>query len=177
MTQLTHWIPERWRETLANLREDIYEISHRWAPRSQEHEAASSGRVPVLNPNEMNRATESGTLSRLFTNSPAIDFDETDDEVGITADLPGLDDPDDFSVEVTGERLVIQGEKKHESREERRGYRYHERHYGAFARTVKLPCEVDADKAQADYRRGVLRVTLPKTESAKAKWVKIQVRG
>jgi len=177
MTQLTHWIPERWRETLANLREDIYEISHRWAPRSQEHEAASSGRVPVLNPNEMDRATESGTLSRLFTNSPAIDFDETDDEVGITADLPGLDDPDDFSVEVTGERLVIQGEKKHESREERRGYRYHERHYGAFARAVKLPCEVDADKAQADYRRGVLRVTLPKTESAKAKWVKIQVRG
>jgi HSP20 family protein len=81
MTQLTHWTPERWRETLADLREDIYDIVHQARP------------------------------------------------------------------------------------------------YGAFARAVELPCEVEADNAQADYRRGVLQVTLPKTERAKAKRARIPVHG
>jgi HSP20 family protein len=175
MTPLTHWIPERWRETLADLRGDIYESIQRWLPGRQSGEVTSNGQVPVLHPSRVEEADESGPLSRLFASPPAIDLDETDDEVVVTADLPGLD-AEDFSVEVTGERLVIRGEKKHEKNEERRGYRYHERRYGAFARAVQLPCEVDTDKTQADYTRGVLRVTLPKTESAKAKRVKIQVR-
>jgi HSP20 family protein len=64
--------------------------------------------------------------------------------------------------------------KKHETHREEHGFRYQERRYGAFARAIPLPCEVDADKAQANYDRGVLRITLPKTERAKAKRVKIQ---
>lgn len=87
---------------------------------------------------------------------------------------PGTSANANFAVEITGERLMIRGEKKHESRRSGRGYRYQERHYGALARVLRLPCEVDADKAQANYRRGVLRVTLPKTERAKAKQVEIQ---
>jgi HSP20 family protein len=173
---MTHWIPERWRETLADLRDDIHEIVQRWLPGGQGGEATSNGQVAVLYPNQVDEADKNGSLSRLFASPPAIDLDETDDEVLVTADLPGLD-PDDFSVEITGERLVIRGEKKHESSQEGRSYRYHERRYGAFVRAFQLPCEVDADKAKANYSRGVLRITLPKTERAKAKRVKIQVRG
>ena len=170
MTQLTQWIPERWRETLADLRDDIYDIIHRWTLSRQSGGSTSNGSVPVLYPTQVDEVDERRPMSRLFASAPTIDLDETDDEVVVTAAVPGLD-AEDFSVEVTGERLVIRGEKKHETHDERQGYRYHERRYGAFARAIQLPCEVDSDQAEADYRHGVLRVTLPKTESAKAKQV------
>jgi len=176
MTQLTHWIPERWRETLADLRDDIYESVQRWLPDGQDNDNMSNGRAPVLHPSQHDEADERGPLSRLFARTPAINLDETDDEVTVTAELPGLE-VEDFSVEATRERLVIRGEKQQEKRDERPGYSYHERRYGAFARAIPLPCEVDSDQMQADYHRGVLRVTLPKTESAKAKRVKVQVHG
>jgi len=176
MTQLTHWIPERWRETLADLRDDIYESVQRWLPGGVDNVNMSSDRIPILHPSQHDEADERGPLSRLFASTPAIDLDETDDDVIVTAELPGLE-AKDFSVEVTRERLLIRGEKKHEKRDEQPGYRYHERRYSAFSRAVQLPCEVDADQTQADYHRGVLRVTLPKTEGAKAKRVKVQVRG
>lgn len=176
MTQLTHWIPDRWRETLTDLRDDIHDIVERWVPGSQGDEGPSNGQVRVRYLGPVDEADARGQQSWLRTHSPAIDLHETDDEIEVIADLPGLE-PEDFGVETTGERLVIWGEKKGESSDERRGYRYHERHYGAFARAVPLPCEVDADKAQANYRHGILRVTLPKTASAKAKRTKIQVQG
>lgn len=176
MVQLTQWIPERWREALADLRDDIYDVVERWMPGGQSVEATSNGQVPILSPNQIDRADGSGPLSRSLTLHPAIDLDETEDEVVVTADLPGLE-PNDFSVEVTGERLVIRGEKQHEHSDAQGGHRYHERRYGAFVRAVQLPCEVEADRAQADYSRGVLRITCPKTASAKAKRVRIQVHG
>lgn len=99
-----------------------------------------------------------------------------DDALLVTAELPGFD-RDDFTVEVTGERLVIRGEKKQTSTRNGQGYTYTERRYGAFARAMRLPCEVETDKAQATYKNGILRLTLPKTARARASRVKVRVRG
>jgi HSP20 family protein len=176
MKQLTHWIPEGWRETLANLRDDIYDVAERWLPRRHHREATQNGTVLVRSSEPMDVMETFWAPSRLFASSPVIDVDETDDEVVVTAELPGLD-PDDFVVEITGERMVIRGEKKHQASHTRRGYTYSERRYGAFARALQLPCEVDVDKAKARYNRGILRVVLPKTEHAKATRVKIQAQG
>jgi len=81
----------------------------------------------------------------------------------------------DFSVELSGDRLVLKGEKKANREEKKRDYHYAECSYGSFTRSIPLPCEVDADKASARYARGVLIVTLPKTEAAKARRVKVDV--
>lgn len=120
-------------------------------------------------------ADSSWSPSQLFVSSPTIDVDETTDDVVVTADLPGLA-PEDFAVEITGERLVIRGEKKHAVNRTGYGYTYSEQRYGAFVRALHLPCEVDSDKAQANYQHGVLRVVLPKSEGAKAKRVHIDVQ-
>lgn len=173
MSQLTHWMPERWRESLAHLRDDIHNAVERWFP-GRHGSTPSNGSVPVeyvgREPVESLRSPSS-----IFASSLAIDVDETDDAVQVTADVPGLD-PKDFTVEISGQRLVIRGEKKHESHRSERGYRYSERSYGAFARVLPLPCEVVSDQAQAKYTQGVLRITLPKTEQAKAKRVRIRVQ-
>jgi HSP20 family protein len=104
-----------------------------------------------------------------------IDQEETDNEVIVQAELPGLE-KDDFTIEVTGNRLVLRGEKRHETKEQRHGYSYAERSYGAFARVIALPCEVNAGKATATYKNGLLRITLPKTAQAKANRITVQVR-
>jgi HSP20 family protein len=85
----------------------------------------------------------------------------------VTAALPGLA-KENLAAEISGNRLVIRGEKKATIAKKGREYYYAEQSYGAFARTVVLPCAVDADKASAKYKNGVLRLTLPKTEQA---WV------
>jgi HSP20 family protein len=104
-----------------------------------------------------------------------IDLEETEDEVIVQAELPGLN-KDDFTVEVSGNRLVLRGEKRHETEEQRQGYYYAEHSYGTFARVIALPCEVDAGKAVATYRNGLLRITLPKTAQAKAKRLSVHVQ-
>jgi HSP20 family protein len=175
MTERAHWMPERWREALANLRDDIYDIAERWLPRSHGTTTHTNGHVPVRSQERTAAADRFWSPSRWRASQPSIDIDETPDEVLVTADLPGLQ-AEDFTVEISGERLMIRGEQKHESHHSERGYRYQERHHGVFARVLHLPCEVDADKAQATYNRGVLRVTLPKTERSKAKQIHIQAQ-
>lgn len=176
MTQLPHWIPERWRDTLANLRDELYDIAERWLPGRQGRATATQGNVPVRYTGQPEVIDTFAPPSQFFAGNPVIDLDETDDELLVTAELPGLD-PGDFVVELTGERLVIRGEKKHEASHKGRGYRYSERRYGAFARAFRLPCEVDTDHVHANYKNGILRVTLPKTMRAKAKRVTIQGQG
>jgi HSP20 family protein len=106
---------------------------------------------------------------------PVIDIEETDNEIVVLAEMPGLE-KEDFSVEVTADRLVLRGEKRREVEEQRAGYSYTERSFGSFARVIPLPCEVAAEKARAAYRNGLRRVSLPKTEWAKVKRVQVQVR-
>ena len=94
---------------------------------------------------------------------PNVELGETDQEVRITAELPGLDERD---VDITIEEgvLTLRGEKKSEVEDKDRGYT--ERSYGCFERRIGLPRGIERDKASATFRNGVLTITLPKSEAA-----------
>lgn len=98
--------------------------------------------------------------------TPRIEVTEDEKAVTIAAELPGISEKE-IDVSINGDSLTICGEKKDE-REERKGnYFYSERSFGSFSRTIRIPGEVDADKIQADFGKGILRVVLPKTAQAK----------
>ncbi len=98
---------------------------------------------------------------------PKVDVSETDKDVCVTAELPGLDEKD-IDLALAENALTIKGEKKVEKEEKEEG-RYHvERSYGAFQRRITLPCEIDPDKVKATFKKGVLSVTLPKTAKAQS---------
>ncbi|WP_242129116.1 Hsp20/alpha crystallin family protein [Sphingobium sp. Sx8-8] len=105
---------------------------------------------------------------------PNLELAETDKDIRVTAELPGLDEKD---VEITVEEgvLTLRGEKKSEVEDKDRGYS--ERSYGRFERRVGLPKGVDRDKADARFRNGVLTVTLPKTAAANENIRRIPVNG
>ena len=105
--------------------------------------------------------------------TPHVDVKETDGEIRVTAEVPGVEEKD-IEIAVSGDTLTIKGEKK-EDKEEKGEERYRlERSYGAFRRSFSLPCEVDPGKAAATYKKGVLTITLPKAAQA-AKSKKIAV--
>jgi len=105
---------------------------------------------------------------------PACDIKETDSEVIITADLPGLT-KDDITVEVNGDVLTLSGERKHEAEDKKEGYHRIERAYGRFQRTFSLGTEVNLDAIKAVFKDGVLTITLPKSEAVKPKQIPIDV--
>jgi len=94
---------------------------------------------------------------------PQIDIDETDKEVRITAELPGLDEKD-VSLEIANGVLSISGEKKSESEDKAR--RFSERYFGRFERRIPL-ADVDEDKVSAAFKNGILTITVPKSTEAK----------
>ena len=121
------------------------------------------------------------TVSRMLSEprsgrpwAPAVDILETDNELVIKADLPEVD-MKDIHVEIENGTLTLKGERKFESEKKGAGYHRIERSYGSFARCFSLPETVEADKVKADYKDGVLSVTLPKKELAKPRTVKVQV--
>jgi HSP20 family protein len=95
--------------------------------------------------------------------TPQINVSETDNEIRVTAELPGVD-LDDLEVDVMDDMLVIRGEKRLERNDEDENYHFVERAYGSFQRTVQLPFAADPDQVQASFENGVLRVTVPKSE-------------
>lgn len=107
---------------------------------------------------------------------PRVDVSETDREIKVSAELPGLDE-NDIDVSLTRDTLTIKGEKKEEKEEKGTDYYRMERSYGSFSRSIPLPVEVDTDKVEATFKKGVLHVTLPKTESAIEKTKKIPVKA
>jgi len=92
---------------------------------------------------------------------PSIDVVETDQEVKVTAELPGMD-AKDVDVSISHNVLTLKGEKKDEHEEKREGYYRSERSYGSFQRSISLPSTVEADKAEAAFDKGILTVTFPK---------------
>jgi HSP20 family protein len=132
-------IPANWRRGLERLRGELHRAIDQW-----QHRRVRSH----------DREVEVWSPSLMLSGGPVVDLEETDDNIIVTAELPGLD-KDDFTVEISGERLSIRGEKKQETEEQGREYYYAKRRYGAFARVVALPCEIDADKVKARYKNGV----------------------
>ncbi|MFN0169349.1 MAG: Hsp20/alpha crystallin family protein [Bryobacteraceae bacterium] len=108
--------------------------------------------------------------------SPAVDIAETEEALVLKADLPDVK-LEDIEVRVENEALTLKGERRFEKEEKSKGYHRIERSFGTFMRTFAVPPSVEADKVSADYRNGVLTVTLPKKEAAKPRQVKVQVKG
>lgn len=106
---------------------------------------------------------------------PRTDISETEDEIEVAMELPGIDEKD-IDVSVSEDVITVRGEKKDEREEEKKGYYLSERSYGSFHRTIPIPPGVDADKAEARFRKGVLTITLPKTDDAKSKTRRIEVK-
>ncbi len=106
--------------------------------------------------------------------SPALDVSEDENNVYVVADLPGVEEKD-VKLNFQNGILTLSGEKQEEK--ETRGKNFHrvERSYGSFSRSISLPGEVNAEKATAGYKYGVLRVTLPKKAEAKQKEITIKV--
>lgn len=96
---------------------------------------------------------------------PAVDIAETDKEILVTAELPGLDEKD-LDVTLRGNHLHIRGEKKAEKEEKGELYYHKESSYGAFHRAIPLPAEVEEDRIEATYKKGVLKIKLPKSAEA-----------
>lgn len=106
----------------------------------------------------------------------SIDLSESDDALEVKADLPGMQDKD-IDVTLRDGALVISGERKQESEEKKKNYYRSERAYGAFTRSVRLPCEVDEERIDAQFKKGVLTVHMPKSPAAKENQRKIEIRA
>lgn len=104
---------------------------------------------------------------------PSMDVTETDKEIEITAELPGLEEKD-VQINVADNLLTIRGEKKAEKEEQDKNYRLVERSYGSFQRTLELPAGVNADAIKANIAKGVLKVTVPKPAPAQTKTIDVK---
>jgi len=145
-------IPWKEQHPLAELRDEIDHIFDNFFGRGRKGERQGSG-----------------------LRSPAVDMEETDKEIIVKAEMPGLE-PNDFQISLTENTLTIKGEKKEEKEEKKRNYHMVERRYGSFYRSIPLPCNVETDKVEANYKKGILEITLPKAKVAKVKQINVNVK-
>lgn len=108
--------------------------------------------------------------------SPSIDVKESDKDFTIRAELPGVEEKD-IEVTVTENAVTIKGEKKEEKEDKGKNYYYMERSYGSFNRVIPLDTEAESDKAEASFKNGVLNITIPKSQTAKAKGTKVPIKA
>ena len=106
---------------------------------------------------------------------PTMDLYQTVDAVVVKMGLPGVK-PEDIQISVANGVLTIRGEVKEEKEEKEKTYHLRERRYGSFSRSISLPSNVSADKSDAEFENGVLTLTLPKAEEAKAKTIIVKAR-
>jgi HSP20 family protein len=108
--------------------------------------------------------------------SPAVDIYETENELVLKADLPDVDQKD-IDVRVENQTLTIAGQRKFEKQEAGKGFHRIERSYGNFVRSFAVPNSFNTEEIAAQYKNGVLTVTLPKKEAAKPRQIKIEVNA
>ncbi len=129
---------------------------------------------------QMNRLFEdfSPPVSRLanggLTFAPAAELSETDDAVHLRLEIPGID-AKDLNIEVTAEAVSISGERKSEQKTEEDGITRSEFRYGKFQRVIPLPARIQNADVKADYKDGILNLTLPKAEEEKNKVVRVNL--
>ena len=116
------------------------------------------------------------TASSFSFSVPPIDMSEDEKAYKISAELPGLD-AKDVDVSVSGNMLVLKGEKHQEKEEKDKNYYFSERAYGSFQRAFELPASVDRDKIAANFSKGVLTISLPKSPDAQKQQKKIEVKS
>jgi HSP20 family protein len=103
----------------------------------------------------------------------ALDVHQTDDELVVTASLPGLK-AEDVDITITGQTLTIRGEFKSDEKIDRDQYLYRERRYGSFNRQLQLPVRVQGDAATATFENGVLTLRIPKAEEVKPRQIQVK---
>jgi len=108
--------------------------------------------------------------------TPSVDVKESDKDFIIRAELPGVEEKD-IEVTLSGDTVTIKGEKKEEREDKGKNYYYMERSYGSFNRVIPLAAETDAGKASASFKNGVLNITVPKSQSAKARGTKVPIKA
>ena len=108
--------------------------------------------------------------------TPAVDIFETDNELVLRADLPDVE-LKDIDVRVENQTLTLAGERKFQAQDNGKGYHRIERSYGNFVRSFAVPSAFDTEKIGAEYKNGVLSVTLPKKEAAKPRQIKVEVKA
>ena len=107
--------------------------------------------------------------------TPAVDLKETEEAYTLEADLPGLK-KEDIELSVVDNLVTLKGERKQEEEVKDEGYHRIERQYGSFQRSLEIPGGFNADKITAEFKEGVLHVTLPKREEAKPKHIEVKVK-
>jgi HSP20 family protein len=105
---------------------------------------------------------------------PSIDIYEENNDVVVKAELPGMK-KEDIDIELTEDVITLSGEKKKEEKVEKKNYYSIERSYGSFTRSFRLPADVKTDKADAQFKDGILEIKIPKTEEAKKRKIKVSV--
>lgn len=112
--------------------------------------------------------------SNQYVFAPSVDVSETDDEITVSADLPGMDEKD-IQVTLDNDVLTIRGEKKVEHEEKKRNYHMVERSYGEFHRAIPMPQGIDAEKVKAKFAKGVLTVSVAKKPEAQSREKRIEI--
>lgn len=131
------------------------------------------GEFPFRAFEDLTKAFESPAAAKPWT--PAVDIRETENELVVKADLPEVNEKD-IDLRIEDGTLILKGERRMESKEEKGGFHRIERSYGTFARYFTLPETVDPEKVKAEYKNGVLTVTLGKKETAKPKQIKVAIQ-
>jgi HSP20 family protein len=103
---------------------------------------------------------------------PTVDVSETEKEIIVSAEIPGVE-AKNIDVNLDGSVLTIKGERKREREEKEESFHRIERSYGSFYRALQLTSEVDGERIKATYKKGVLRITLPKTKRETGKKIEI----
>jgi HSP20 family protein len=142
--------------------------------------------VTKFNPFEIDEFTGrffNDAMARLLSNesnarpwAPPVDIFETENDVVLKADVPEVK-LEDIDIRLENGTLTLKGERRFEKAENSKGYHRIERGYGSFARVFTVPDSVDAEKVKADFKNGVLTITLPKKEIAKPRTVKVEISG
>jgi HSP20 family protein len=107
--------------------------------------------------------------------APSIDVFEEGNEVVVRAEIPGMK-KDQIEVNLTEDTITLSGEKRQEQKVERKDFYRQETSYGSFTRTIRLPCEVETEKAQAKYQDGILEIRVSKTQAAREKVKKLTIQ-
>jgi HSP20 family protein len=146
--------------------------------------------MPIIKTNRFPDLDELGSGLRLFQDTvsrlldqptarpwaPAVDIFETENELLLKADLPGVE-MKDIDIQLENGTLALRGERKFEQEKKEGGFHRVERSYGSFARYFTLPDTLDPEQVKADYKNGVLTVKLTKKEVAKPRQIKVEING
>jgi len=117
----------------------------------------------------------SGELVPRMAGALSVDMYETDEAVKVKTAIPGID-PGDINISITGDTLTIKGETRADEEVEEENYVCRERRYGAFSRSLTVPVPIKPGEAEAEFKDGILTLTLPKAEEVKPKAIEVKAR-